>query len=397
MDEQTVDIRDICAILLRNFWLIVLVMAITVGISVALIVYLPKQYKAKGVININASYFNNPLTSDVDTSVYDSTELKSQRQALLQKVMTPEFIDKLGEQFGAFTKGASEIIRSRERERLRERIELFPVNSNASQVSVKAKDRYEAYGMTKMIMDQMQKSLIERRKERLLAIREAAIGRINALKKGISSAEVPGSSVRVENARIELEKANDQLEMALSSYSELHPNVKKLRAKVKVLQAKFDRLEKENKGRITKSDEEDSIESVIMDPKTLKSNKESLDDYLKRLNRIDFLLDIEKNKDSIEFLSITEVPEVPSSPIFPNSKLFLMCGIVAGMVFSGVLVMFLELKRGTFVSSFYVMDQLDMPMLGELPYDKNMEQELLLLETIEKRAPKLLTDNRQKK
>ncbi len=397
MDEQTVDIRDIYTILLRNFWLIAVVMVLSVGISIALVIYLPKQYKSKGVISINSSYFNNPLTSDMTGTLYDSNELRSQRLSYLQEVLTPEFIDELGDKFDEFTKGAPEIVHAREREELREKIELFPVNNNASQISVKAKDRFEAYGMTKMIMDEMQKALIDRRNDTLMAARKSALKTINTLKKRIAGAETPSSSVRIEKAKIELEKANDQLEMALSSYSELHPNVKKIRLKVKTLQARYDKLVKDNKDQVVSPSVDETDDSITTDPKTLKSNNESLDDFLKKLNRIDFLLDIEKNKDTIEFLSITEKPEVPSSPIFPNSKLFVMCGIVAGMVLSGVLVMFLELKRGTFVSSYYVMDQLDMPMLGELPFDKNMQQELLLLETIEKRSQKLLTDKTKRK
>ena len=387
MDEQTVDIRDICAILLRNFWLIVIIMAATIALSIALIVYLPKQFKSKGVISINSSYFNSPLVSDTIGSVYDPTELKSQRQALLQQVLVPKFVDKVGYKFNEYTENVPEAQHVLERERLRERIEVFPINTNSSQVSVKAGDRYKAYNMTKMIIEEMQRSLILQRKRRLLATRDALDQEINAIRTGIRKSEQPSTAKRSEKVGQELEKAKVELEMALSSYSELHPTVKRLRKNVKVLQLQYNKLAATEK----------TADSDVLDVDALNSARGSYDELLKKRKNLNILLNIEKTKDDIEYIAITEIPEVPAAPIFPNSKMFLMCGIVAGLVLSGVVVMFLELKRGTFVSSYYVMDQLDMPMLGELPYDKNMQQELLLLETIEHRSQKLLTGKNEQK
>src|SRR6266498_3935771 len=61
--------------------------------------YLPKKYKTHFVLTIYSKYFQSPLIGDFIPGLSESGEIRSQRESLIRQVLTPEFLDSLGEKY----------------------------------------------------------------------------------------------------------------------------------------------------------------------------------------------------------------------------------------------------------------------------------------------------------
>src|SRR3954464_8091982 len=72
---------------------------LSAAVFVAAAYVLPKRYKSSFVLSIYSSYFQNPLTRDFTSEIYDTTEMRAQREALIRQSLTPEFVDSLGEKY----------------------------------------------------------------------------------------------------------------------------------------------------------------------------------------------------------------------------------------------------------------------------------------------------------
>ena len=100
---------------------------------------------------------------------------------------------------------------------------------------------------------------------------------------------------------------------------------------------------------------------------TDKSVRELYADLLRKLSNIDIVLNLESDRRNLSYVSVVEQPLIPSSPVFPKIGLFLAFGFLGGGVLATFLVIYLELLRGTFMSPYYIAEQLQLPLLGELP------------------------------
>ena len=102
MKDSTFDLRDLAAVIGRNFWVIFLTVAVCTAAAGAAAYYLPKKFKSSAVISLQAGYFQNPLVKDLISEVFDQGELNAQRSALLKFALNNTFLDELGEKYGLF-------------------------------------------------------------------------------------------------------------------------------------------------------------------------------------------------------------------------------------------------------------------------------------------------------
>ena len=382
MDEQTIDFRDIFDLVLRNAWVIALCVIVCSAIGFGLALMLPKQYKSKSVLSIQASYFQNPLVSNLITDVYDPSELRAERQSLLQLALSPEFLEELGEKHSYFLAPAGTELRNLEKEQLLKAIEYFPLGQSAFQISVLARERQQSFEMTKTVLQRMIDTLISERTQKLMATRQAIEGHITTLGKVLRTGE-SGAAQNAEVLKMELEKIEGDMAVLLQHFTERHPEVVKLRHKAEALRSRLDHMPK-------RSPEQEIAPAIFMTQAAQRPVREVHDDMLKKLSNIDIVLNIEKDRKNLTYLSVVEQPVVPAAPIFPNKRMFLLFGALAGAMLAAVTVMFLELRRGTFVSPYYISDQLEMPLLGELPYHEDGGDRLLLLDSLSARSAQRL-------
>lgn len=79
------------------------------------------------------------------------------------------------------------------------------------------------------------------------------------------------------------------------------------------------------------------------------------------------VVDMESEGPNVPYLGVVEHPTVPTSAFFPQLKVFLMFGVGLGIVLGALVTLFLEYKRGTFLSPRYAAQALGTAFLGELP------------------------------
>ncbi len=371
MEEQTIDFRQILEVLLRNMLVICLSIAVCAALALTLAFSLKKQFKSKAVLNIQASYFQNPLVSNLITDVYDPAELKAQRQSLLQQALSSDFIEKLGRQYGVFTTPAGTEQYGLERDLLLKRIEYFSLSPNTFQVSVVAGDRQQAHDMNTAVLERMIATIIKERNDKLLSTRAAIERHISTLGKVLRDAETGSNGSNAEVVKMELEKVESDMALLLQHFTGKHPEIVKLRQQADSLRSRLANMPQ-------KPQQKAVVPAVFMTTAAQRPIREVHDDLLKKLTNIDIVLSIEKDQKNLSYLSVVEKPSVPAAPIFPNKRMFLVFGVLAGVVLAAALVMFSELQRGTFSSPYYISDQLDMPLLGELPFNAQQQSQLLL-------------------
>src|SRR5437870_2874407 len=105
MDDKSISLEYLLSIARRNIVGLVLSLFICVGAAFLASVYLPKTYKSKAVLNIQSSYFKNPLVSDLISEITDPGELNAQRQSLLRLSLSDPFLNSLGEKYHIFSTG----------------------------------------------------------------------------------------------------------------------------------------------------------------------------------------------------------------------------------------------------------------------------------------------------
>ena len=371
MKEQSIDIHDLIAVIRRNFWVIALTLTISTALAALTAYYLPKRFKAKGVISLQAAYFQNPLVRDLISDIYDQSELNSQREALLRYAVNNNFLDKLGERYGVLKYSADDAKRDFEREKLREQIEIFNTAPGTFQVSVVSKSRISAFQMSREVLSQIINTIIDQRTVLLTKLRSAMEGHLRSISGIIGAAgpetngAAPDSSVA--GVRAKLARLRADMKLLLVHFTDKHPEVIKLRAKEDSLQARLEEMSPPEGPMQTRALNTAAPLAALYTSATDKSVRELYAELLKKLGNIDIVLSLESDRKNLPYLSIVEQPLIPSNAVFPKMGLFLAFGLLGGAVLATLLVVYLEMLRGTFMSPYYVSEQLELPLLGELP------------------------------
>ncbi|NLF24070.1 MAG: hypothetical protein GX589_00220 [Deltaproteobacteria bacterium] len=372
MREQALDLQDILRIIHRNFWVIALTIALCTALAGISAYYLPKRFKAKGVISLQATYFQNPLVRDLISDIYDQSELNSQREALFKYALNNNFLDKLGDKYNLFEQDADEAGRDYEREKLRERIEIFSTSPGTFQVSVTSPGRISAFQMSREVLSQIVNTIIDQRTTLLTNLRSAMEGHLQSISGIIGAAgpESDGAATSDSSAagvRAKLAKLRADIRLLLVNFTDKHPDVIKLRAKQNSLEARLEEISAAETPDSPTDVKATAPLAALYTSASDRSVRELYADLLKKLSNIDIVLNLEKDRRNLPYISIVEQPLIPSSAIFPRVDLFLAFGLLLGILCATLIVIYLEMLRGTFMSPQFVSEQLQLPLLGELP------------------------------
>jgi capsular polysaccharide biosynthesis protein len=353
MNEQTVQIQEIYRIIRGNFIFGFLIVALTAALAFFLALELPKKYKSTAVLNIQSSYFQNPLVSDLLSEVSDPSELKAQRESLLAMALDDQFMDEIGEKYGFYKYPRDHRKRIIERELLGKRITFFSISPTAFQVSAVGRTPQETYLLAGDILAQMRKTFITERNKKLLKAREALTVHTRLLSNQLQSAASPVASLRAELRALE-----GQIQTISSQYTPNHPSVLKLKERantIRVMLKKYGAAEDPAPG------------EQVVNPAAQRPTEDVYSDLVKKLNYLNVLIDMEEDPKNISYIGIVEHPKVPSRPFFPNKRIFALAGMGIGLVLALVFIAFREIRKGTFLSPSHAANSLGMPFLGELP------------------------------
>jgi hypothetical protein len=356
-------------------------------------IVLPKRYKASFVLTIYSNYFQNPLTRDFTSELYDSTEMRAQREAVLRQSLTPEFLDALGTKYGIYGGGlrgplqrffkyiedkyglilvpTESKTRSWERKDLLSRIQILNLNSDTFQVGFVYSNPDVTFHAIQDIYTQVTHGLLEVRRSHLAAVHGAIQKRLQSLATNLPALEAPNGSAPAGNSSAqaavppsvddELADVRSQLRVLRARYTEEHPLVIELREREKSLVSIG----------ATSPESAPSAPLAVRVPQTAAS--EIYTDLTKKLNYLNVSLDSDQEHPG-DYFAALESPMYPTGPLWPKRGLMLMWGFAIGLIGSLMLAAVLEYFDRTAFRAEGMAQRLSLPMLGELPYISNMPQ-----------------------
>lgn len=367
MSEQSLSFDYVRDLVRRHLLRVVLLTALVGVLAVLVALELPPKFKANAVLNIPSSYFRNPLVSDLVAEVTDMRELNAQRESLLRLALDDEFLDRLAAQFNLYTPGRNRQI---EREELLERIEYFSLSPTSFQIALTAPDPGRVFEMTRAVLEQMTFTLIEDRYQKLIRARDAIQTQVEFLSRALREANAASRSAFLEE---ELEKLNSNIETLRARYTEAHPELVRLNRQASTIRARLEALPRSPLSTV----DEELIKAFVV-PSSERPIQDIYNDLLKKLSHLNIVLEMEKDRENVSYLSVIEQPKVPTSPFFPNPLLFGAFGLLVGGALGIVQATYLELRRGKLLTPSGAAETLGVPLLGELPRLESKDEQLLL-------------------
>lgn len=353
--EITISPEDVIRFIGRNFFKTALIVSICAALSIVLAFELPKSYKSQAVLSVSSSYFRNPLVSDLISEVYNEGEQAAVRASLFRRALSNDFLDKLGEKYSLFEYPANHRLRALERENFRKRIEYSILTKTNFKVAIEANDPVVAFEMIRSIVEQTIETFVNERYSKLMTTRDAIQSSVDSLRQALEVTDP--REIYAE----ELQSLEGEYQDLVSKYTAQHPAVIKLRTKRQVLKSAL--AQAEQKAHQTAAREGKEILSAT----TRGPSQDIYNELLRKLNNLNIVVEMEKNRESISYLGVVEPPSVPLGASFPNKLRFLIGGIFFGFLLAGIRVLADELKRAYAMSGPKVSQTLGVPLLGELP------------------------------
>jgi uncharacterized protein involved in exopolysaccharide biosynthesis len=391
-NASNVQPADLLGLLSRYRRLILLGTATVTACFLAAAIVLPKRYKTAFELSIFSTYFQNPLIHDFTPEIYDTAEMKAQREGLIRQALSPEFLDTLGTRYGiystprmpnfiqrfqAFLSKKYGIIltnrqlriRSEERKDFLSRIQIVGMNNNTYQVAFLYSNPDVAYRVIQDIQNQVTRQLIDSRRNSLTSVHRAIERRLEDLAIRLPSLEkAPGtpavlaptataeSTLSLPMVEEELSEVRSQLRVLTTRYTEEHPLVRELRDRERSLVA----LSNSAPGRSGSHDKPLAVR-VPQD-----AAEEIYKELTKKLNYLNVVLDSDEAHAS-DFFAILQAPLYPNAPLWPRKDLFLLWGLGAGLLGSLMLASLREYFDRGAMSPSWLSHELDIPVIGELP------------------------------
>ena len=350
---KPVDIFDIVK---RQRYVIVLSFLVTVIGVTSLKFVVPKTFQAEAAFHIGVNYFHDPLINDLVSQTQDPGELRSEREKIIQSSLNSEFLNKTGEKLKMFSTSATDPGRAIELEWMNKSMDVFPLTATQFRVSYKSNNPETAAEIVKealvAIRDRMYQDRIATLQQ-LEAVLETEISRTENGDHRPVTASDPGST---HNRIAEVQKRIDDLRR---TYSEQHPSIAALKNELADLQAAG------NRGSLGGTNfTKKGIFGKVAEgapPATIK------DDLNKQKHLVNIALEMERKDPQMNnYLTITKDPEVPRVPIFPKLRMFLLFGLVSGVLVSTLLAALREFYQREEVQADDFAKRINAPVFGTI-------------------------------
>lgn len=368
VSEIGLDVTGLFSIIRRNLFGIVISFMLALEFAAILFIYLPRSYEAKSVINIESSYFKNPLVKDLVSEASDM-EFQARREALVQMALSEQFLERLGEDLGIFQSAPGTMQREQELDDFRRQFEFFPFGNSNMHVITKSDSADLTYEMLDRAVSQIVTTVLATRFEMLNQAREAIQAQVQFLGNTLNDL---GSVREVAELRKESKELEHRIAELRVKYTEFHPELLKAQEEAEVVKGKLRRLP-DAAGVF----EKDEIARAFAFSKNDTPIENVYQDLLQKLSYLNVVLSMEEGQDHPLYLSILEQPEMPRQASFPTLPLLLAFGLALGGLASLMQVVYFEMKRREVMSPKEVSALLGAPSLGILPSTKKDETPLL--------------------
>ncbi|MFM1847452.1 MAG: hypothetical protein RL417_926 [Pseudomonadota bacterium] len=328
------------------------------------------RYKAKAVLNIQSSYFRNPLVSDLVPEVTDPGELSAQRQSLLRLALDDQFLDELGDTYKVFKYPTGSPERTEERGEFLKTIEYFALNPTTFQISALANSGRDAAHMVERIVAQITRTLVAERYTALMRARDAIAAQVKFLSRALRELSGGGGNLHPDYLEGELERLDEQINNLRKRYTENHPEVFRLKGREAELKGALDRARK-------RAPRDADEVGAFVTPSSKAPVQDIYNDLLKKLSHLSIVLSMERDRENLSYLAVLENPAVPLAPFSPKRLFFLLGGLAVGFIFGLMRVARIEYARFTAVTPTLSAEALGVPLLGVLQPLNGSEQLML--------------------
>lgn len=369
MNAEQIDITKVVKLLSRYKGLLFtwILAGTCAGIVLALV--LPKQFKSRAVLSIQAGYFQAPMVNEFVSTVNDPRELQAQRLSLLRMALSDEFLERIGERYGIFETNSRGVERARELELFRGKIELFGVSPTSFQISAVGKSPTQARALTLDIMEQMMETVVLERYRALLNSHQAIRAHTEKLEEQLKRSKSPEINKEGAEIKQQLLAAEAKLSELLSRFTEKHPSVIQHRQRLAALRQRALAAEPAAAEQSAAASDLPPIDGIAVAP--MRSVFEEL---RKKLSYLEVVLDMERDYLSAPYLSVVEKPSMPTGAVFPKRRIFAGVGAGLGLICGLFFMILAEFRRASAVSPRVAAVKLGVPLFGELPDMREIAQ-----------------------
>ena len=358
-ETNVIYLRDVYERVKRSRVPVLSVVAITAISFVVFSFTLPRKYKASGVINVQTDYFRYPLIEEFIPSPVDLNEIASRRDALIKAAFSPEFLGVIGEKYGVFQSPRDSVSRKQEIEKFLEEFEFFSLSQTTVQIS--------AFGskpdVTEALAHEGIRRIIETfaldRRDKIIRARDSIRIRIESMALTQDPTTLVMASERPELLRAELSRLESEIVAMTQKFSSQHPAVTKLQKRANAVRGYL-----QGKGGAGSGATAQPKPLVGGEPE--RATQEVYDALIKKLNYLNIALDMEADSRAA-FVRVIEDPVLPKGSIWPNRFLFLIWGVLSGIVIASMMVVFREFFMGVPTKARKLAKELGTSFIGEFP------------------------------
>jgi capsular polysaccharide biosynthesis protein len=359
MEHRVLLLDDYLTLIWRHKGAILFSLITMVGISAAIYFATPKEYKSSTTLAVQSAFFNAPLASELIPSITDPSEINSERNAILEKALDEPFIDDLAQGFGIYTTEPGTGARGTERALFRAKIESFRTGSSF-QLSISSEDPQKAFKMMTRISEHILDIISKYRSQQLRTAERVIEERVDFLSAVLANAGDEKAKARVKS---KLEEVNARIASLKSRFTEEHPQLIVARTTEKELSLALKQMQPQNEIIVP---EGMTIDTVHPGGTT---NQALYAELVNLLSKLKIMVSMEGNQKNPAYVSIVSPPQVPLIPFKPQKERYIGLGLLSGIIFAALLVLYFERKAIPLESLDD--DELalifDAPILGELP------------------------------
>lgn len=357
--SQIFSLDEVCGFLRRRGLVITLIALFGGFLGFYLSGLLPKQFKSKATVTIQAGYFHHPLVSDSVGEIQDTGEMSAHRMALIRASLNDAFLEAFGRRYLFPLPVGHTTPKPLDPEMVLKKIDYFSTNSTSFQLSITTKSRETAFEATKEVLHQIVSSLARQRRETLLQTRLALIHQAEELLASFSqSSPVPN----VDNVRTDLASTEAKIAELEGRLSETHPDVVAMKARLTALRSNLPDGQPPNEEPLS------GTPSIFRAPQSRTANQEIFDELLRKISGLSVVIDMESARETGAYIDIIEHPRAPLWPFAPSQIQFGVIGGVIGLVLGLAQAVVFELRRRLTISREEVEHFLGIPCLGEMPH-----------------------------
>lgn len=317
-----------------------LIGAVVAGLVISMISYkvMPRKYKVQTVIGIQTQYFQVPLIRDFMPETWDGSELKSQREAIIRRALSFNYLKELAAKHNLFKGANPEDLSTYELQELSKRFEVIPAGSSSFIVSFFARDPEMGYRVIRDSITHIRAMLAEERLAVLMKLHDAIRERLESLSFGKAANNSPIMANRPDLVKGEMDKIEEEIRVLKTTYSDKHPRIAELTKRYGELSA-WMKLNPEVKVP-TSMPRAANFSSAKVD----EGSKELFQDLLKKFHYLEVVIFMDQQNQNA-YLTLLQEPFVPKSPVWPKLPILMIWGVAMGFLVGTLLVLGGEVAR----------------------------------------------------